>query len=79
MERAHLLQDVIAALEADGNAFARRTLHYQLKANDKLLAKIREHQKDHPDPHADGAGNGAAEGGAAAPSPRRRHRSPARR
>ena len=42
VERAHLLQDIIATLEADGEAYAKRTLYYQLKANDKLLAAIKE-------------------------------------
>ena len=38
---AHLLQDIIDTLEADGNAYAKKlTLYYQLKANDKLLAKL---------------------------------------
>ena len=37
VERAHLLQDIIDTLEADGNAYAKKlTLYYQLKANDKL-------------------------------------------
>ena len=41
VERAHLLQDIIDTLEADGNAYAKKlTLYYQLKANDKLLAKL---------------------------------------
>mmetsp|Transcript_18185 Transcript_18185/g.46562 ORF Transcript_18185/g.46562 Transcript_18185/m.46562 type:complete len:346 (+) Transcript_18185:46-1083(+) len=42
VERAHLLQEVIESLEADGTAYQRRTLYYQLQANDKLLAKIRQ-------------------------------------
>ena len=40
VERAHLLQDIIATLEADGAAYTKRTLYYQLKANDALLHKI---------------------------------------
>ena len=44
VERAHLLPDIIANLEADGSYYAKRTIYYQLKANDKLLAKIQEHQ-----------------------------------
>ena len=41
VERAHLLADIIATLEADGEAYqTKRTLHYQLKANDALLAKV---------------------------------------
>ena len=41
VERAHLLADIIDTLEADGNAYAKKlTLYYQLKANDKLLAKL---------------------------------------
>jgi len=64
VERAHLLQDIIHNLEADGACYAsKRTLYYQLKANDKLLAKIREHQA----------------AAAPAPPPARRQRSPARR
>ena len=65
VERAHLLQDVIAALEEapDEPLYARRTLYYQLKANDKLLAKIQEHE---------------AAAKPAAPE-KRRQRSPARR
>ena len=44
VERAHLLQEIIDTLEADGNAYAqKRTLYYQLKDNDKLLAKLRAH------------------------------------
>lgn len=46
VERAHLLHDVIAQIEADPNAFAKRTLYYQLKTNDKLYAMIRAHQAD---------------------------------
>ena len=30
-------QDIIATLEADGNAYRTKTLYYQLKANDALL------------------------------------------
>ena len=42
VERAHLLHEVIDALESDGAAFTtRRTLYYQLKENDALLKKIR--------------------------------------
>ena len=44
VERAHLLQDVIASIEADSAAYAKRTILYQLKANDKLLAAIREQE-----------------------------------
>jgi len=51
VERAHLLVDLIAALEADSGAIAKRTIVYALKANDKLLAKIKEHEQA-------GAGNG---------------------
>lgn len=42
VERAHLLADIIANLEGDDQFYAKRTLHYQLKQNDKLLAKICE-------------------------------------
>ena len=41
VERAHLLPQIIAELEADGDAYAKKTLWYQLKANDKLLEAIR--------------------------------------
>jgi len=44
VERAHLLQQVIAELEADGDAYVKKTLWYQLKANDKLLEAIRAFQ-----------------------------------
>ena len=41
-ERAHLLQEVIDSLEADGACYAqKKTLYYQLKANDRLLARLR--------------------------------------
>ena len=43
VERAHLLQDIIANLRADGEYYAKRTLYYQLKENDKLLGAQREH------------------------------------
>ena len=70
VERAHLIQDVIANLEADAGAYAKRTMYYQLKANDKLLPKIREHQQRKP------AARDASDvaGGAT-----RRKKSPARR
>ena len=43
VERAHLLQEIIDNLEADGACYAhKKTLYYQLKANDKLLAKLRD-------------------------------------
>ena len=64
VERAHLLADIINNLEADSACYAsKRTLYYQLKANDKLLAAIREHQ---------------AAAAPAAPAARRK-KSPARR
>lgn len=44
VERAHLLPQIIAELEADGDAYAKKTLWYQLKANDKLLEAIRAFQ-----------------------------------
>ena len=41
VERAHLLPEIIDTLESDGNAYTHtRTLYYQLKANDKLLALL---------------------------------------
>ena len=43
VERAHLLQEIISELEADGDVFRKKTLYYQLKANDKLLAALRPH------------------------------------
>ena len=33
-------QDIIATLEADSAAFSRKTLYFQLKGNDTLLARI---------------------------------------
>jgi len=41
VERAHLLAEIIAELERDGETYAKRTLWYQLQQNDKLLACIR--------------------------------------
>lgn len=40
VERAHLLHEIIDTLEDRSDAYQHRTLYYQLKANDKLLAKI---------------------------------------
>ena len=45
VERAHLLQEIIDDLEADGGAYAKKTLYYQLKANDALLAAILKHRQ----------------------------------
>lgn len=41
VERAHLLPQILDELEADGDAYAKKTLYYQLKENDALLKKIR--------------------------------------
>ena len=47
MERAHLLQDIINTLEADGEAYrSQKTLYYQLKANDALLTKLQASKLD---------------------------------
>jgi m7GpppX diphosphatase len=68
VERAHLLHDIIEHLEADGDYYARtKTLYYQLKENDKLLAKVREYMQAE-----------AKAGAATKQSARRQNRSPAR-
>merc|ERR1711924_328413 len=41
-ERAHLLQEVIANLEADGDTYEKKTLLYRMRKNEKLMKKIRE-------------------------------------
>ena len=77
VERAHLLADIIAALEADGEAFTRRrTLHYQLKANDALLAKIRQHEMEQTQEEGGHAARRAV--GASTAGRRRAAKSPAR-
>ena len=77
VERAHLLADIIAALEADGEAFTRRrTLHYQLKANDALLAKIRQHEMEQAQEEGGHAARRAV--GASTAGRRRAAKSPAR-
>ena len=76
-ERAHLLQEVIDNLEADGACYAqKKTLYYQLKANDRLLARLREEGSQEG---GGAAGAGAASSGKQASATRtRRARSPAR-
>jgi len=76
-ERAHLLQEVIDSLEADGACYAqKKTLYYQLKANDRLLARLREEGSQEG---GGAAGAGAASSGKQASATRtRRARSPAR-
>ena len=76
-ERAHLLQEVIDSLEADGACYAqKKTLYYQLKANDRLLARLREEGSQEG---GGAAGAGAASSGKQASATiTRRARSPAR-
>ena len=82
VERAHLLADIIATLEADGEAYqTKRTLHYQLKANDALLAKVRAYEEEEEQAKKAKAKPSAKKGGASstAAKQRRPSKSPARR
>eukprot|EP00668_Euglena_longa_P015685 GGOE01019812.1.p1 GENE.GGOE01019812.1~~GGOE01019812.1.p1 ORF type:complete len:377 (+),score=120.88 GGOE01019812.1:30-1133(+) len=45
VERAHLLQDVIRHLEADGQYYQRCTLHHKLADTDPLLCRLTQSEK----------------------------------
>ena len=81
VERAHLLHEIIETLEREGKAYSHiKTLYYQLKENDKLLAKIRAAGGGgEAAMMSAGAGAGVNAAGAAAPAPSRKQASPASR